>query len=110
MEAGARFGLVGEARAQVCVLVGADDAEISQREVLEIILRLPEIKVQHELDGLCIAQRDELTPAAIIMCCFEGDICEKKFDQLRFGPGGPDIGKSCVLPAFEQGLFSVAED
>ena len=53
-------------------------------EVLEIILRLPEIKVQHELDRLCIAQRDEsFTPAAIIMCCFEGDVCEKIFDQFR---------------------------
>jgi hypothetical protein len=72
MEAGARFGLIGEARAQICVLVGADDAEISKREVLEIRLRLPEIKVQQELDRLCIAQRNELTPAAIIMCRFEG--------------------------------------
>src|SRR3984885_7440772 len=110
VEAGSRFGLVGETRAQVCVLVGADDAEISQREVLEIILRLPEIKVQHELDRLCIAQRDELAPTAIIMCCFEGDVCEKIFDQFRLGPGGPNIGKSCVLPAFDQGPFGVAED
>jgi hypothetical protein len=37
MEAGARFGLVSEARAQACVLVGTDDDQISQREVLEII-------------------------------------------------------------------------
>jgi hypothetical protein len=47
------------------------------------VLRLPEIKAQHELDRLCIAQCDELTPAAIIMCCFEGDVCEKIFDQLK---------------------------
>jgi hypothetical protein len=110
MEASARCGLVGEARAEVCVLVGADDAEISQREVFEIVLRLTEIKVQHELDRLCIAQRDELTPAAIIMCCLEGDVCEKIFYQLRLGPRGPNISKPCVLPAFDQGLFCVGED
>ncbi len=62
MEASARFGFVGEARAQVCILVGADDAEISQREDFEIILRLPEIQIQHELDRLCIAQRYEFPP------------------------------------------------
>jgi hypothetical protein len=110
VEAGARFGLVGEAGAQVCVLVGADGAEISQREVLEIILRLPEIKIQHELDRLCITQRNELTPAAMIMCCFEGDVFEKIFDQLRLGPGGTNISESCVLPTFDQGLFCVAEN
>jgi hypothetical protein len=110
MEAGARFGLVGEARAQVCVLIGADDAEISQREVLEIILRLPKIKIQQELDRLRIAQRNELAPAAMIMCCFEGDVCEKIVDQLRLGPGGPNISESRVLPAFDQRLFCVAED
>ena len=34
VKAGARFILVGEAGAQVCVLVGAQDAEIPQRKVL----------------------------------------------------------------------------
>jgi hypothetical protein len=110
MEASARFSLVGEARAQVCVPVGADDAKISQREVFEIVLRLTEIKVQHELDRFCITQRDELTPTAIINCCFEGDVCQKILDEFRLGPGGPNIGKSCVLPALDQDLFCVAED
>jgi hypothetical protein len=37
------------------------------------------------------------------MCCFEGDV-------FRLRPGGSNIGKPCVLPAFDQGLFCVAED
>jgi hypothetical protein len=41
---------------------------------------------------------------------FEGDVCEKISDQFSLRPGGPNIGKSCALPAFDQGLFSVADD
>jgi hypothetical protein len=44
------------------------------------------------------------------MGCLEGDVCKKIFDQFRLGPRGADIGESCVLPAFDQGLFCVAED
>jgi hypothetical protein len=46
----------------------------------------------------------------MIMCCLEGDVCEKIFDQLRFGPGDPNSGMPCVLSAFDQGLLCVAED
>jgi hypothetical protein len=46
----------------------------------------------------------------MIMRCFEGDVCAKIFDQLRLGPRGTNVSKSCVLTAFDQGLFGVAED
>ncbi|WP_456777187.1 hypothetical protein [Bradyrhizobium sp. USDA 4369] len=91
MKARTCFVGVGEARAERRLLVGAEDAEIAQREVLETIGGLAEIEIQQKFDRPCVVERYEASGAAILRGKIEGDCCDEEVGQRRFRPGRADL-------------------
>ncbi|MDU6727798.1 MAG: hypothetical protein E6471_13975 [Bradyrhizobium sp.] len=91
MKARTRFVGVGEARAERRLLVGAEDAEIAQREVLETIGRLAEIEIQQKFDRPCVVERYEASGAAMLRGKIEGDCRDEEVGQRRLRPGRADL-------------------
>ncbi len=82
---------VGETRAEGRLPVGAQDAEIAQSEVLEIVGGLAEIEVQQELDRSRIVERDEAAGAAMLCGKIERDRGDEEVGQHRLRPRSADV-------------------
>src|ERR1700712_1844627 len=67
-------------------LVGAYDAKIAKREVLQVVRGLAEVKVEQELERPDVIQRYELRRATMLGRDLKRNLCQEIIDQLRFRP------------------------
>src|SRR5579863_4582947 len=86
VETGAGLLCIRETRAERGLFVGANDAEIAQREILEILFGLAEIKIEQELDRLGVIERDEPLATAELKRHVKIDLRQEELDQLRLRP------------------------
>jgi hypothetical protein len=89
---------VGEASAERCLPVYAQDAEITQSEVLEVVGRLPEVEIQQEFDRSCVVERYEAAGAAML--------CGK----VEWNRGDEEVGGplTCSAPHSQAGNYREA--
>ena len=110
MKACPRLIPVREAGPERSGLVGPHDAQISQGEILQVLLRLAEVQIEQEFERPDVVQRDELGGPAMFSGDLERNVGQEVVDQLRFRPGDTDI---CPLRAFraaDQDVLGQARD
>lgn len=86
-----RFVGVGEASAERRLSVRAQDAEIAQSEVLEVVGRLPEVEIHQEFDRPRVVERYEAAGAAMFCGKIERNRGDEEVGQHRFRPCGADV-------------------
>ena len=67
-------------------LVGPHDSQITQREVLQVVLGLAEVEVEQELERPDVVQRDELRRATMLGGDLKRNLRQEIVGQLRFRP------------------------
>ena len=110
VEACPRLFPVREAGPERSCLVGPHDAQISQGEVLQILLRLAEVQVEQEFERTDVIQRDELRRPAMLGGDLERNVGQEVVDQLRFRPGDADVRPPRRLCARDQDVLGQACD
>src|SRR3984893_6933924 len=91
MKACPRLIPVREAGPERSGLVGPHDAQISQGEILQVLLCLAEVQIEQEFERPDVVQRDELGGPAMFSGDLERNVGQEVVDQLRFRPGDTDI-------------------
>ena len=86
VEACPRLFPVREAGPERSCIVGPHDAQISQGELLQILLRLTEVQVEQEFERTDVIQRDELRRPAMLGGDLEWNVGEEVVGQLCFRP------------------------
>ncbi len=110
MEAGPCFVAVREAGLERSGLVGTHDAQIAQREDLQVLLGLAEVQVEQEFERPDVIQRDELRRPTMLGGHVERNLRQEVIDQLRFRPRDANVGPPRRLRTGDQNFLGEACD